>query len=171
MSPNAPAAPERAGSVRHAAPPKASPGDDPALVAAAAAELKTMKKDLAAIFKRERARLEEAMVQREAFSPSHPMFSHPVSSRLARRLVWRAERGEGAPSVSFVWSEEGRPRTLSGDPYEPSPTDALRIAHPAELTPREIDGLRALLGTARPLFLQLDRLVRAISAPSARARC
>lgn len=147
---------------RHAAPPKASTGDDPALVAGAAADFKAMKKDLATIFKRERARLEEAMVQQEAFAPSHPMFSHPVSSRLARRVVWRSDKGDRQPSVLFVWTEGGRPRTLGGEPYDVAPTDTLRIAHPAELAPREVEGLRALLGTARPLFPQLDRPVRAL---------
>ncbi|MFO0551313.1 MAG: DUF4132 domain-containing protein [Polyangiaceae bacterium] len=142
-------------STRHASPPKAAPGDDAALVATAAAEFKALKGDLAKILKRERSRLEEAMIQRESFAATHPLFTHPVLSRLARRLVWLAETPDGRSREPFVWAEDGAPRTLSGQPLDRSAT--LRLAHPVDLQGDEITRLRALFGTARPLFPQLDR--------------
>ncbi|MFO0551314.1 MAG: DUF4132 domain-containing protein [Polyangiaceae bacterium] len=147
-------------STRHPAPPKAEPGDDASLVASASADFKTLKKDLAKILSRERGRLEEAMVQRETFTLEQPLFNHPVLSRLARRLVWIA--APNGARVLFVWSEEGSPRTLSGEPFDPAPTEPLRIVHPSELDATELRALRALLGTARPLFAQLDRPVFAL---------
>lgn len=120
-------------------------GEDPERVAAAAAEVASLRKELASAIEDGARRLELAMIERRAFSPSvfrDRLAAHPILARLAARLAW------GPPP-----SEPPRlPVPRDGDPD-------LRVLHPVEID--EATAARALAalaaaGLTQP-FPQIDR--------------
>lgn len=127
-------------------------GEDPARVAAAAAEIARSRQELAAAIEDGARRLELAMIERRVFSPAlfrDRIAAHPILARLAARLVW------GSPP-----SEPPRlPAPRDGDPE-------LRVLHPVDVDEATAARARAALaaaGVAQP-FPQLDREIHRLGS-------
>ncbi|APR77251.1 Molybdate metabolism regulator [Minicystis rosea] len=101
---------------------------------------------------------EHAMMAGRRFTPDAfraRFVEHPIGARIAAGLIFMT--GEGR---SF-WMGEGAPRDLASKPV--SIDDAVRIAHPIDLSREEMEGWRSRIAT-QP-FLQLEREAFAPALP------
>jgi hypothetical protein len=153
--------------------PRPAREDDAAAAKASRERFDVLKKELAQIASRQLRRLERAMVDARAWSFAdftRLIAKHPLLVHLARRLVWEASVGKGAPKT-FRVAEDGtlgdeRDRVLR------LPASArIRLAHPAR-TPDLTKKWSALLfdyEIVQP-FEQVARAVTALDRAEQKAR-
>ncbi|RSN53924.1 DUF4132 domain-containing protein [Actinomadura sp. WAC 06369] len=142
------------GEVRASLPkPAAADPADPAV--AAYREFAALKKDVRAVVAERRRRLLKAM--RYERSWTHEEFRdhfvrHPLVGLIARRLVWLALDGApdaGAPdagaATAFRVAEDGTFADVHDDPFVPSGTARIQVAHPARLDEKDVGAWAGVL--------------------------
>jgi uncharacterized protein DUF4132 len=118
-------------------------------------ELKTARKELAALLPTVRARFERWMFEPRSWSLADlrtRYLDHPLVAQLARRVIFQT----GTTSVIFV---DGFPLDRTGTPVELEDDAVLSLWHPLGRPEAEVAEWRALLanlGIAQP-FKQIDR--------------
>ena len=115
--------------------PKATAKEDPTIVAAAIADWKLMKKQVAAVVKEQTHRLELAMVNLRQWSVADfeaIVLRHPVLRQMARRLVWV---GEGDAVVqTFRVTEDWSYGMQTDEALDLSAFSTVGLVHPAQLS-------------------------------------
>jgi len=148
--------------------PKPNSKDDADKAAAAVAEWKLLKKQVAEVAKVQAGRLEQAMVtgrRWQAAEFDQLLVSHPLMINLVRLLVWGVYDDSGQLSSSFRVTED---RTLadSGDEvYNLSPNACVGIAHPLQLSDQERSSWGEILADYEivPPFPQLGRPIHTLA--------
>jgi hypothetical protein len=135
----------------------------PALARAADGQpVKDAVKEVKAALAGERSRLESLLAEERTWTLGdwrQFYLGHPVTGRLARRLIWSFDTGNGTEEAAMPASGQ-RLHTLAG--HRPGPAEAtVRLWHPARATTAEVRGWRDHLVTAglRQPFKQAFREV------------
>ncbi len=153
--------------------PRAGRGDDAGRARAAQARLRTLRADVEAVTRAQRARLEQAMASRRRWT-AEAFSSYLLGVRalrpLARRLVWASFDDHGL--TSFRVAEDLSLASHRDEPFELPALAAVGLPHPLELDPAIAAGwieLFAAYRLAQP-FAQLGRPVFLATPAEQRSR-
>jgi hypothetical protein len=152
--------------------PKATAKEDGTIVAAAIADWKLMKKQVAAVVKEQTHRLELAMVNLRRWSVADfeaITLRHPVLRQMARQLVWVGEGPVG--TQTFRVTEDWTYGTQADEALELSTFSTVGIVHPAQLGVADRSQWGELLSDYGiiPPFRQLTRTIFELESQEAGA--
>jgi hypothetical protein len=140
--------------------PKAKAADDVQKVEAAIADWKLLKRQLSAVVKTQKQRLERAMVQLRRWSIEEfeqILLQHPILGQLARQLIWVGYGKAGYQT--FRVTEDWTYADVMDEPVTVASMTSVGVAHPAQLSEVERNQWGELLsdyGIIAP-FRQLTR--------------
>lgn len=142
--------------------PKPTSKDDAERAAAAVAEWKLLKKQVAEAVKIQAVRLEQAMVTgrrwpRGAFETL--LVRHPLMTHLVRRLVWGGYDPTGTLVVTFRVTEDATCADVNDEAFDLTGIAEVGILHPLHMAPEQRSAWGELLSDYEivPPFPQLGR--------------
>jgi hypothetical protein len=141
--------------------PKPRKDEDAAAAKRASEQLNLAKKEIKPTLAQQTARLFDAMCAQRAWSFAEwdqCFHRHPIASRLASGLVWRAEQPDHQP-LWFRPLGDGALTSAAGDPVLLPADSAVRLAHASQLPAEQLAAWREHLHEFElaPSFPQLER--------------
>jgi hypothetical protein len=154
---------------RRSGTPRALKGEDKALIKICQAALKALRAEVAAHCEAQLRRLDRALATGRSWPLGawRALTAHPLMRTYAEGLVWERLR-PAAPPRRFMLDEHRLGQGLDYDPVELLPGDAVRLAHPADLSPAERRGWWEYLGDNERLQ-PLDQIARPLAVPLSRS--